>query len=344
MNTHSIGVRGVAPVLAVALLAGHASAGVVFGLAGTGLGGGSRWDSAPRGVNIGGTVFERSLNGGLRYSLQGASYQAYRDLFSWDTLPSVPDFTLAVNQAFSAWTSTDAATGLNTTISFTPGLTTSVAGTVGGGGINPLGAEIDLFGSRTATFWGNGNPGPQGECFFSTTGSTVKLTSGTTNYAASAIFAADITMNSNPEATYSLDLFRRILTHEIGHAIGLGDVEGDINPGRFIDDNMDVSSSASAVATLNNSWALLVNPLNPAASPLTRFTAPFNDPGLLTEGVDILMESRGVGISFSNPLESLIPLTNDDYGTRQFLYPTIPAPAVGVACVPLLLALRRRRA
>ena len=33
-------------------------------------------------MNVAG-VGERSLDGGLRYSLQGGSYQAYRDLFSW---------------------------------------------------------------------------------------------------------------------------------------------------------------------------------------------------------------------------------------------------------------------
>ena len=81
-----------------------------------------------------------------------------------------------------------------------------------------------------------------------------------------AIAGADIILNSNAGAVYSLDLFRRLLTHEIGHALGLGDVEGDISPARFIDDNYDGSTSASALATLTNSWAMLVNPLNPGAS------------------------------------------------------------------------------
>ena len=31
----------------------------------------------------------------------------------------------------------------------------------------------------------------------------------------------------------------------------------------FIDDNYDGSTSATALATLTNSWALLVNPFNP---------------------------------------------------------------------------------
>jgi hypothetical protein len=92
----------------VACLFGVASpvrAGVIFNFSDANLGGGSRWDAAARVINIGGTNFERSLVGGLRYSLQGSSYQAYRDLFSWQgVVPSVADFTLAVEEAFSAWT------------------------------------------------------------------------------------------------------------------------------------------------------------------------------------------------------------------------------------------------
>jgi hypothetical protein len=71
-------------VVTVCLLSsvGVGRAGVIFNFSSaTGLGGGSRWDAAPRTVNIGGTNFERSLDRGLRYSLQGGSYQAYRDLF-----------------------------------------------------------------------------------------------------------------------------------------------------------------------------------------------------------------------------------------------------------------------
>lgn len=329
---------------ALAASAGGASAGVVFGFTNSALGGGYRWDANPRSINMTGGFVERSLNGGLRYSLQGGSYQAYRDLFTWDTVPSVPDFTQAVKNAFNAWTAVDPATGLGTSLSFVENLATPVVGRAGGGGVDTRGAEIDLFGSRTATFWTTGNAGTQGETFFGASTGTVKLTSGTTGYAAQPISGADITMNSNPQAVYTLDVFRRILTHEIGHSIGLGDVEGDINPGAFIDDNYNPSTSDTARATLNNSWALLVNPLNPAASPLHRYTVAYGDPGTLTSGVDILMESRGVGISAAHPLSELVPLTNDEYGTRQFLYPQLPAPsALAVGGLGLFLASRRRR-
>jgi hypothetical protein len=321
-------------------------AGVIFGFSNAALGGGFRWDAAPRTISLVGVPSERSLQGGLRYSLQGGSFEAYRNLFSWASVPSVQSFQTAVQQAFDAWTVVDPVSGLGSTLSFVPDLATPVVGfNTGSGGLDPRGAEIDLFGSTDAGFWNVGSTGTQGEARFSAIGSTVTLTSGIANYPGSgAISGADIILNSNPGAVYTLDLFRRLLTHEIGHTIGLGDVEGSINPGAFIDDNFDGTSSASAVATLTNSWAALVNPLNPAASPLARFTVPFANPGTTTPGVNILMESNGLGIAAGNPVTNLTPMANDDYGTRQFLYPFVPEPnglallLSGIVC--MLLARR----
>lgn len=336
--------------LAVLVMANPAMAGVIFNFTGNTLGGGSRWDAAARTIN----GLERSLDGGLRFSMQGGSFQAFRDLFSWNAVPTVTAFTQAVTQAFDAWASVDPATNLTTALDFVPDLATAVAGSnTGNGGLNTLGAEIDLFASNDAFFWDAGNNGLQGETSFGDISSPVTLTSGTAGYAGSrAISGADIIINNNAGAVYDLDIFRRLLTHEIGHALGLGDVEGDINPGAFIDDNFNGTNSATALATLNNSWALLVNPLNPGASAgLARYTVPFGDPGTTTAGVNILMESRGLGLAAGNPVTNLIPLTNDDYGTRQFLYPSlsaVPEPStIAVVAGPLLAAAlvahRRRR-
>jgi hypothetical protein len=75
----------------------------------------------------------------------------------------------------------------------------------------------------------------------------------------------------------------------------------------------------------------LVNIFNPAASPLQRYTPTIGDPGTTTAGVDILMESNGVGIGPTNPLSNLVPMVNDDYNTRQFLYPqAIPEPSTNM--------------
>lgn len=317
-----------------------AQAAVVFGTNGN-LGGGSRWDAAPRTV----AGNERSLDGGLRYSLQGGSYQAFRDLFSWNVLPTVAQFQQAVEDAFAAWEAVDPVSGLGTALAFVPDFQTAVVGTAGFGGLDIDGAEIDVFGVDAR------DAGTRGVASFGAVNVPLTLTSGTTNYSGFAISGADVYINANPGATYSLDLFRRLLTHELGHAIGLGDVEDFFGNG-FIDDNYDGTSSATALATLTNPWAGLVNPLDPSNSPgLTQFvagTVANGDPGIDTPGVDILMESQGLGIAAGNPVTNLVPLQNDDYGGRQFLYPTlanisIPEPATGGLILFGIAGLAKRR-
>lgn len=314
----------------------NVSAAVVFSTDGD-LGGGYRWDAASR-TYIGN---ERSLDGGLRYSMQGGSLEAFRDLFSWDVVPTDEQFSAAIDQAFGAWMAIDPATGLGTDLFFiNDTANTTVAGSSGFGGINTNGAEIDLFGTDA------GDSGRRGVAQFSAVSGNVTLTSGTNNYGGAegggAIIGADLHINSNEGAIYSLDLFRRLLTHELGHSLGLGDVEDFFGNG-FIDDNYDGSNSATALATLTNSWALLVDPLDPSASAgLTQFSPGIvanGNPGLDTTGVNILMESQGLGIGESNPVSSLFPLANDDYGARQFLYPVFRAEKIPEPSTMFLTAL-----
>ncbi|TWU60163.1 hypothetical protein Poly51_04380 [Rubripirellula tenax] len=65
-------------------------AAVVFGLDGNGsLSGGSRWNAAPRTFSTSQGSIERSLDGGLRFSVSGGNYEAFRDQFNWSVTPSV---------------------------------------------------------------------------------------------------------------------------------------------------------------------------------------------------------------------------------------------------------------
>ena len=303
------------PLVGVLFLVAPSHAAVIFG--NNGLANGSRWDAAAR--DLGGN--ERSLAGGLRYSLEGGGYQGYRDLFSWQgAAPSVPDFTQAVQDAFTAWEITDPVSGLETDLHFVEDLATSVDGPSANSGVDTDGAEIDLLSETDGVFWDTGDTSLRAETFFSTTAfTTLNLTSGTTNYPGFAISGADIKMNSNSGALWNLASFQTILTHEIGHAIGLGDVDTPGNFGRFIDDNYDDTDSGTALATLTNPWANLVDPFDPAASPLAEFDVANADPGVDTPGVDIFMESVIPAIYFGNPT----PLQNDEFGGRQFLYPFV---------------------
>ena len=149
----SLGAQG-ALLCACCLLPNTSWAAVVFYNAGLDFG--SRWDSASRTIN----GLERSLDGGLRYSVQGGSYEAFRDMFSWlgGVAPSITSFQTAVETAFNAWTVVDPVSGLGSRLSFTPDFGTPVAGPSSTGFVNTLGAEIDLLAYTDAYFWNPGHP------------------------------------------------------------------------------------------------------------------------------------------------------------------------------------------
>ncbi len=270
----------------------------------------ARWDAAPRIID----GDERSLDGGIRYSVSGGSYEAFRDSFTWAVVPDVITFQNAINDSFSAWTAVDPVSGLHTDISFLADFETPVATLGGFGRLDPRGAEIDLIASNS------GQAGYRALTAVSRIGMPVALTSGVEDYQPSAaIGGVDLHLNNHPSTPYTIDIFRRLLTHEIGHAIGLGDVDFG---GAFIDDNYDPDDP---LQTLTNSWALLVDPFDPVGSiGLGVFDVPSTD--LQTYGVDILMESNGLGIGPTNPISERFPLRNDDYAMRQFLYPVVAVP------------------
>ena len=83
-------------------------------------------------------------------------------------------------------------------------------------------------------------------------------------------------INNDPTALWTIPVFQAVLTHEIGHALGLGDVGLNGVGNLFRDDNFDDFTTATVVGTLTNSWAVLIDPLDPENdSDVNLYSIPF---------------------------------------------------------------------
>lgn len=330
--------RARAIVLGLTLLL-VASSAEAFRLIGQG-GRWARWDAAPRTVE----GVERSLAGGLRYSIETGSYAGLRDQFDW--VPSPPreaDFAQAIANAFEHWEVIDARTGLPAAYHFVEDLGTPAVDDPGQPGLPNgfvglnAGAEIDVFAEIP-------HAGPSFGAsvifFIDPISDDLTLSSGATNHPGFAITGADIRIN--PMFVWSLSGFEILLTHEIGHALGLADLEASpatASVSDFLDDDYDPTTSETAWATLNDSFAFLIDPFDPDASPLLSIPGDLNgDPGLQTPGVELLMESNDL---FAR-MGAAQPLQPDEIAGRQYLYPVVvPEPGFGLALVAGALGLGR---
>ena len=286
-------------------------------LFGTGI---SRWDAAPHFVD----GEERSLAGGLRYSLEGGSYEAFRDMIHWEETPSVQEFQSAVEQAFNDWMAVDPGSGLGTDLQFVPDFDTPVF-------LEPLpptfddlfqlnrGAEIDLFVDSRV----NKDLQIAGHVDPNTT--TLTLTSGVENYPGGSFSGWDIVFSEH-SVYANADSFKTLLGFGIGITIGLADADTNSADlpliSQFYDDNFDATSDATALETLTNSFAHLIDPNDPDNSPGLMLFEPcigpsgcISRPGLDSPGVTINQEA--------SPGELRLGPQNDDYAGRQFLYPFV---------------------
>ena len=292
-----------------------------------------RWDAAPRFIE----GEERSLSGGLRFSIETGTYAGLRDQFMWVPAPgpTVEDFEAAILRAFEHWTVVDPESGLPAAFYFVADLTTPAVDVLNDSpipnsyfGLN-AGAEIDLFADTPHA--GEGFAASV-RFFIDPREDDLTLTSGAMNYPGFAISGADIRIN--PAYVWSLRGFEVLLTHEIGHALGLADLEALTSSGSvssFLDDDYDPSSSETARETLGNSFAREIDPVDPDRSELQSFASRLDvDPGLSSPGVALLMESEGyLDLLGVEPL-----LQNDEFAGRQFLYPVeVPEPDVDVMIV-----------
>ncbi len=311
-GTHAV---RIALILVGLLHVGVAEAGVTFGYQF----GSPQWrwdaDDALRVYTPGEGRIERSLVGGLRYSVEGGSLESFFEQFTWDIAPTQDSFNQAFAKAFDHWLAVDPATGLGTSISFTEDFSTEVSEgnstTLGYENLR-LGSEIDLFATPLAA----GSGFAQVSAFGAV---GVELTSGVANYHGNfPISGADIHLSTQQS---NVETFELLLTHELGHALGLADVELADGAAVFLDDNYDATNSSTAAATLTNSWARRIDPLDPdniSAAGLSLYQVADANPGLDAPGALILMESNDAGG---------LPATlhNDDYAMRQFLYPSVAA-------------------
>jgi hypothetical protein len=177
--------------------------------------------------------------------------------------------------------------------------------------LNP-GAEIDLMVTDNEDFW-------RWSIHNDADANSVTLASGIEDYPAIVAAGGDIEFSTN--RTYRIDDIENVLATTVATMLGILPADETIdNSSRYYDDNFDDSSTETALATLTNSFADLIDPFDPDDSPGLFLYDVQGDPGVSTPGVNLLSEETPEA-----PAPGL-RLTNDEFAARQFLYPFVRVP------------------
>ena len=175
----------------------------------------SRWNAAHHTVD----GVERSLDGGIRFSMTGGSYEAFSEEFNWKDgiIPTVAEFQTVVEDVFAEWEQVDPATGLGTDLRFVPDFGTEV---VRDDHDDPFqlaeGSEFDLIAADVDFLGGS-------RLFGDPSGNTVTLTSGVENYPAAVISGADLVFGTDggDAGHWTLSSFRSVFSQMVGLSLGM---------------------------------------------------------------------------------------------------------------------------
>lgn len=240
--------------------------------------------------------------------------------FTWaGAAPLLADFSNAISGAFSAWTNAWQPRGgplgfTKTNTAVGSGISSWTTPTFVGS--NLTGNEIDIFAVTGGGFGGGLTAG------FGTA-DDVHLTNGFGFSSIAGLFPSSkiltVDLGLSTDTVWTLPMFQGYLTHELGHALGLGDIDLPVYPASasmsFWDTDLDVNN---------------VMPINMGGDVRDGL------PATPTIGPIPVSAADGKILMCSNCPSSPLTLKNDDLAGIHFLYP-VPEPGT-VALLGLGLA------